>query len=233
MIFTTKSGDFKESYKERNLYAKIFGGLIFNELIPDNNLPEKFMVKLGKQYEWTCEKFGIDEKKEDREKVKELIDELIEDARNQNLTVSFDYHINREVKADKKIPRCDVGEMADIFIGGTKSFVAIEAKFEMDYGHAKDIVKNGDRISEFMKYKNRDKIQVENAFQVLLITEKKFTNLKRMQNHPGSNYNKLKIFLKTDKRNPFILIFWEDILDIIPKGAPFNEAYEYLEDRLK
>ena len=207
MIFTRNNSPFPESNKERNLYYKVFAGCIFNEIIDKNNLPNTFIEKLKERYEYTCEIFSVKENQD----VYTCLEQLKIDFKNNNLNVSFDYHINL---IDENSDR---GELADIFINGTNTFISIEAKYLENYKFEKDIRINRERI----------KIAIDKSkytgIEVLLIKSSKLKN-------STVNYTYLEEYMgnKDNQDIPFIIIFWEDILDIIKLDSRMWNVYEYL-----
>ncbi|AWW26378.1 hypothetical protein DOZ58_06775 [Acetobacterium sp. KB-1] len=218
---------YKESYKERNLYYKIFAGVIFNELIPENDLPLRFIECLSVKYGETCEAFKTNEKTH----VIADLKGLKEDAQNGNLTVFFDYHIEQILK-EKGLScyECSMkGEIADIFIGGSNNFIAIEAKYLTDFGFGKDVEKNQKRILFA-----QENIGTSTGIQVLLISDKKHYNLKKKKNCKNSNYEALRNYLVNQANDiPFILIDWKDIENLIPDNISFGNAKKYLEKKLR
>lgn len=236
MLFDLEVSDFEESYKERNLYFKIFAGCLFNELIPENNFPTLFFEKLKSKYEMTCNEFGIFED----QTIKGMLDSLIRDFKNRKIHVSFDYHIRqcaepakiKEIKEifediQEPIASLNRGELADILISGTDAFVAIEAKSNEDWKFDKDIVENRKRITLASKIKHKKPIQV------LLIKGAKWANSKGQINKDSSHYVKLKDFIREAQSSNFILLLWEDILEIISKQKNASAVSEYLSSILK
>jgi len=207
MIFTRNNSPFPESNKERNLYYKVFAGCIFNEIIDKNNLPNTFIEKLKERYEYTCEIFSVKENQD----VYTCLEQLKIDFKNNNLNVSFDYHINL---IDENSDR---GELADIFINGTNTFISIEAKYLENYKFEKDIRINRERIKIVI-----DKSKYT-GIEVLLIKSSKLKN-------STVNYTYLEEYMgnKDNQDIPFIIIFWEDILDIIKLDSRMWNVYEYL-----
>lgn len=212
MIFTRNNNIFPESNKERNLYYKVFAGCIFNELINKNNLPNAFIEKLKYRYNWTSKHFSLEDNKE----VYTYLEQLKSDFKNNKLNVSFDYHINR---IDENSDR---GELADIFINGTNTFVAIEAKYLEKYEFKKDIMKNRSRIKKAMDKSNYAGIEV------LLIQGSKLE-------YSVVNYNALNNYMRNEDNQdiPFIIIFWEDILDIIKLDLRMWDVCDYLSESIE
>lgn len=107
----------------------------------------------------------------------------------------------------------DRGELADILIDGTEGFISIEAKYKTDYDYQKDIVENQNRIK-----KAREKFNCS-GIQVLLISKSKWINSQNKINNPASNYKKLLDHIKKHCETvPFILLEWQDVLDILIKS---------------
>lgn len=217
MLFNTNDYLFLESDKERNLYFKILGGCVFNELIPDNKLGRIFIDKLISKYKCTCNEFRTN-----------ISEDVVEKLHNFNLDfdslhVSFDYYAYKAEESSS-----DKGELADIFISGSRpGFIAIEAKFKEDYIFNKDIVLNGNRIYEISELKSCF------GAQVLLITNNKWLNSKRKSNQSGSNYNLLEEYITNEvNKIPFILLLWEDVLEVISKDKRMKKVCRFLSDML-
>ncbi|MTI70041.1 MAG: hypothetical protein FH751_07300 [Firmicutes bacterium] len=109
-----------------------------------------------------------------------------------------------------------------IFIVGSKFFISIEAKYLSDFNYKKDIYTNKERIKIASKEKKYSGIQV------LLITEKKWIGAKRQENKDTSNYVLLRDYIQNDTDIPFIVLFWEDIRELVRKKENMKEAYEFL-----
>lgn len=105
MIFKSEADDFHllESYKERNLYYKIFGGYFFNELIDD-------CAKRKEQFINLIAAVSDNERVWDPEnKVPSFLKNM---AVEKDWGVTFDYHTAQVFQEDK---REDRGEMSDVF----------------------------------------------------------------------------------------------------------------------
>lgn len=211
---------FLESDKERNLYFKVFGGCIFNELIPSNFLGGIFIEKLISTYDRTCNWFEIEKDINVENKLKDLK----ADFYSNKLSLTFDFHLYRAINCSCS----DRGEMADIFISGSKSFVAIEAKYTKCYDYDKDIEKNGARIS---KACNEHQIF---GIQVLLVTKGKWTNSVNQSNKKESNYKKLYNYVNgnVNPKVPFILLLWEDVLDVISADKNMDTVHRFLANEI-
>ncbi len=210
MIFT----DFNlqnESYKERNLYYKVFAGYLFNELLPAyEQRKEDFFELLINQVN-SDQHFarGVDLGKP----ISDVLKELSED----NLHVSFDFHPKQVIP---NYP--DHGEVSDVIIWGEKHFLSIEVKYLSDWTFKKDIEEVQCRIAEMSKQTKKK------CIQILLIKESKWLNNMKKENQKGSNYALLKDNEQLLKV-PLIVISWEQLLQIINDET----VKQYLIDQLK
>ncbi|MCF8227866.1 MAG: hypothetical protein K9G58_11650 [Bacteroidales bacterium] len=187
-----------ESYKERNLYYKLFTGYLFNELLPgyhQNKL--SFFNLLRDQLDQN--QFGPDE-------INGIdLGAVLNDFAFSEIHVTFDYHL---VQTDKTYK--DRGEMSDILIWCDKYFLSIEAKYLSDWTYDKDIVQVQERI---VRLKTEPP---KRGIQVLLIKSEKWENARKHKNHLGSNF----ALLKNNQDNlkiPVIITTWEQLMGIIPE----------------
>lgn len=218
MLYNHADINMLESHKERNFYFKVFGGCIFNELVNrDRTLVNDFFNKLIYRYKESCNSyFHIELKNE----VIELLDSMARDANTSNIHVDFDHHINQII--DSK----DRGELADILITTPSGFIAIEVKLNSNWDFNKDIISNRNRINSISSNKK--------GVQVLLIRKCKWESCVNFQNNKGSNYKKLKDDLQENDYNvPFVLVFWEDILEIVESDTGLNKVCEYMRSMLQ
>jgi len=244
MLYDLNIDNFQESKKERNLYIKIFAGCLFNELIPDNNLPYDFLKLLKNRYIETCSE--LTPKIIPKKIHLDLLDSLIDDAKDENVHTMFDYHINQFNELG------DRGELADILISGSNYFVAIEAKREIKWEFIGDVLNNRIRIGMASDEKQ--------GIQVLLVLKKDWENRKDYQDYEYvcsciTNCNFGKTFKRSlyapNPLNPkgkyvnpkldnyyneninkvdnigFVVMSWEDINDVI-KNKIENEKKTYL-----
>lgn len=190
MLFDTGPAVF-ESEKERNLYYKVFAGYLFNEYI--SGVEER----VSRFCAWINEAAS---------RGKAAADTVI--SLNPATThVSFDNHAYLFSGID-----ADRGEFADILIHdySTRTVVTIEAKVHSDWSYSKDIRKNGERLKLI-------EAQMENVIFVpcLLVSENKWLECQRSQNHPQSNYGQ---FMQMDD-NRFRVLLWEDLVKLIEAHA--------------
>lgn len=209
MLFNSQVEGIKESTKERNLYNKIFCGYLFNEMIDGyEERFEIFLDKLLEKYLVTCKEFNL----VSSNVINQIFDELFIEMKKKAVHVDFDHHINIDIQNH------DNGEVGDICIFSPSSLIAIEVKYLETWKFEKDIFENAKRISRYNK----------NSLQVLLVKESTWNGAKQSRNRRGSQYTKLLNYLKTKvERPPFIVLFWEDILDIF-KELTCDEVYNYL-----
>ena len=193
MIFKV-SNDFAntESYKERNLYYKMFAGYLFNELIPDENIRKKGFIDL----------MINTISKSERSKGEDLI-QLLNEVKKEEIQVTFDYHSAQIIDEHKKNNR---GEMSDVLLMTSNYFISIECKYLSDMHFEKDIVEVQGRIIEVEKVLNRK------AIQVLLLKEEKWKNMKGFEAKENSFY---KMFINSKTAIPIVVLFWEDLFPLI------------------
>lgn len=130
MIFKNDTKDFYEleSYKERNLYYKIFAGYLLNETVPG------YASRKGKFFELISSVHCNSERVFDSNG---KVQDIVETINGEDITVTFDYHTAQEFKEDK---RDDRGEMSDILIVSDTCMVSIECKFGSNFSVEKDIL---------------------------------------------------------------------------------------------
>lgn len=195
MIFNL-IGDFNnnESYKERNLYYKLFAGYLFNELLEgaDNRKSGFFQLLDGVLN--SPARFKGDKQK---------IHELISGIANEPVSVTFDYHSSQVIKSHRKE---DKGEMSDVLLLSPSYLISIECKFLEDMKFGKDVEEVQDRISEVSTFFGRT------ALQVLLMKKSKWDEAEKLKNHKGSFYTK---FQQKKVAIPVIILFWDDLVSLI------------------
>ena len=176
----------KDSYKERNLYCKIFAGYFFNEIVP-----------------------GIEKRKQDF--VNKIFTEIRNDERysgsfsaiqsalqafmEKENKMTFDFHPCQINSTDFVTDR---GEMSDILIVNDSHFISIEFKFLEQMAYRKDVTEVQNRMisfSDFLKL---------NPLQILLMKRSSWQN--------GSIRSEIKIF---KPKIPLVIVLWEDMLEII------------------
>lgn len=203
----------KESYKERNLYYKLFAGYLFNELLPGyHQNKQSFFALLKDQLDQ--DQFGPDEING-----KDLA-AVLNDFAFSDIHVTFDYHL---VQTDKTYK--DRGEMSDILIWCDRYFLSIEAKYLSDWTYEKDIVKVQERIAYL------EEEAVSKGIQILLIKEGKWTNNKKHLSHSGSNLSRLREN-QGKMKAPVIIITWEQLMGIIPEKRVQAYLMKQLERKL-
>jgi hypothetical protein len=204
MIYKTEIENFHlfESYKERNLYYKIFAGYFFNEIIPEYSLrKERFINALAK----------ISTDKSRVYDPSNQITSLLENLGKEKWNVTFDYHTAQIFAEDK---RDDRGEMSDVLITSNKAFLSIECKFLSNFTIEKDIYSVQARIAKFATQFNLLPIQV------LLLKQEKWGYSKKLDGRI--------IETITGSFSPIIVMFWEDLLSIIDNKT----VSEFLEKQL-
>lgn len=154
MIFNTEVTNFyeTESHKERNLYYKVFGGYLFNELLGG------YLDRKNAFFEMliaNCDKAGF--YFGDNQLAKQRL-KLISKS---DVTVTFDYHINQGIQIK------DRGEMSDVLISSNSAFCSIECKYLSDYDYNNDIKMVQNRINQYAKQHSLVPVQI------LLITKQK------------------------------------------------------------
>jgi len=188
MIFDTTMLDWKtnESYKERNLYYKIFGGYLFNELIEGYENRKKAFLNMLEENINKSERFFGEAPKANT---------IIKEIQEAPLHVTFDYHPAQIFIEYKRNNR---GEMSDILLHSGQHIISIECKFLSNIGFKKDIEAVHERI---IKFSEHFKIL---PLQVLLLKEKKWNSTKLIKEE-----------LKKSLRVPVVVLFWEDLRSLI------------------
>jgi hypothetical protein len=213
MIFKIDKKEFQreESYKERNLYYKIFAGYLFNELVPGEEIRKQNFIDL----------LIRTSKIPDRCKFSDLSDEILESQLRQfalqAIQVTFDYHSSQVVKEDKKVDR---GEMSDILLITENQFISIECKYLSDMDYSKDIETVQKRIQRVNVELNKS-----NPLQVLILKESKWENAKKASKKEYGFYAKMQNGLPII---PIIVLFWEDLIKIIENETVSNYLKEQL-----
>ena len=226
MLYNETHDDVPESPKERNLYYKIFCGCLFNELLPNYKKRVKsFFKELTNKCNNKDEEKGLVLNNKKKGKAIELINEM---KSSKKLHVDFDHHIWHIpwIKTD------DRGEFADICItdSDNRSLIAIETKYKTPLKYSKDIESNVDRLEEIKK-----RMPEWEVIYILLIMRNKFEGMKKQVNRKDSFLKKLKTRIndKKGKQNiPIIMMFWEDIKEILNKKEETKVAAKYLEKAL-
>ena len=178
-----------ESYKERNLYYKIFAGYFFNELIDGY---ENRVIQFLKLFSNRDKKYYGDGE----------VDVFKTIGRELPTLVTFDYHTSQVIKLANGNDR---GESSDILIWFKNLFISIECKYLTNPTVSKDITQVQDRI---ILLKEHFKM---NGLQVILYKETKWENSKKT-NRKDSFRRK---FENEKFKIPCVILFWEDLLKII------------------
>lgn len=204
MIFgTTDNFDTIESYKERNLYYKIFAGYLFNELLPGIEKRKEDFFNLLISALAHKDRFRGDQK---------AIEDAISEARKQEVHVTFDYHSCQIIPEHKKDNR---GEMSDILLLAGAHFISIECKFLANMHFGKDVNEVQERIKVVSNALSM------NPLQVLLMKQGKWEGAKRSQKSTGSFYSALQ---NANLQTPVIVLFWEDLVSLVSE----NKVKQYL-----
>jgi len=190
MLFDTETVGF-ESYKERNLYYKLFAGYLFNELIEGwQGRFESFISLLADPtYPET----------------RPLAPLLLKAGTTH---VSFDNHLIQLTDS-----ATDRGEFADVllFDSDSRALVAIEAKFLSDWEFEKDVKSNGERLEEA-----RRRLGASSVTSVLLVTETKWKNVVAQQGKEKSQY---RLLVENYARCPVRVLTWERVRDKCTAGS--------------
>ena len=196
MIFNVDNENLNqtESYKERNLYYKIFAGYLFNELIPGKDQRTTDFLHLLADTLNITERFRGD---------KDHILGIINAINSQPVHVTFDYHSAQVIKAHKKDDR---GEMSDVLLLTESHFISVECKFLEDMEFKKDVRAVQERIREVSAKLKRIPLQA------LLMTERKWNNSKTRNNKKDSFYMK---FQKENVDIPVVVLFWDEVASLI------------------
>lgn len=149
MIFSNEI-DFNvsESYKERNLYYKLFAGYLFNELLEGAEGQKAGFFQLLGGIVHHADRFRGDKQK---------INELISGMANEPVSVTFDYHSSQVIKSHRKE---DKGEMSDVLLLSPSYLISIECKFLEDMKFGKDVEEVQNRIREVSTLVGRTPLQV-------------------------------------------------------------------------
>jgi hypothetical protein len=208
MIFNV-SDNFEtiESYKERNLYYKIFAGYLFNELIPnEDERKNKFLSLLT----------GILDQPKRFKGDKNKISDLLTAFGKENIQATFDYHSAQIIKVHKKDDR---GEMSDVLLLTKSHFNSIECKFLENMEIKKDVRSVQMRIEVVS-----EKLGLI-PLQVLLMKEKKWRNSQKAGNKKDSFYT---LFQNEKVTIPTIVLFWEELVSLIDEDANAGSVKKYL-----
>lgn len=209
MIYNTTSNNRlfyeMESYKERNLYYKIFAGYLFNELIDgyEKRITDFLALLRNRESIYYSDRIGADFKN-------------IENM--QPNLVTFDYH-TAQLKNDNE-ENNDRGESSDILIWFDDLLISIECKYLTNPTYSKDVSQVQERL-KFLKTHFRN----INVLQVILYKENKWGN---------SDNTKRKESFYTNFTNgkfdiPCVVLFWEDLLSKIDNDIVKN----YLDVQLR
>ncbi len=199
MIFNTTdiNIDIEESYKERNLYYKIFAGYLFNELVPGYEIRKmEFIDILIKCKIIPGRIFGD----------KSNIEAILEDIKKSDMHVTFDYHTAQIFKEDKKNNR---GEMSDILLLTKKNLLSVECKFLTNIHITKDVIEVQKRI---LKFSSVYKLQ---PIQILLIKQSKWLNARQ-----------ITLGLENHTRIPVIVLYWETLMPLL-KDLQVNQYLSF------
>jgi len=181
MLFDCRSG-VVESDKERNLSYKFFAGYFFNELIQG--------------YEKRLKDFH------------HLICNTPVYAKGQRPPCGLcpsSTHVSFDVRAYLMNPKGDNGEFADVLLYDdiNRAMIAIEVKFLQDWTFKKDVEGNARRLAGIVGCNAGLKV-----IQRLLLKEEKWTRVRQMQNHSGSQFSKLQ----ADTNISMVVITWEQLV---------------------
>lgn len=216
MLFDTGDKFYKtESYKERNLYYKIFAGYLLNEFIPDF---ESYLQRKSKFFDLLINTL------QDQTRFrgdKEIIRNILIAARVQEMHTTFDYHSSQIIAEHKQNNR---GEMSDVLLVTENYFISVECKYLSDVSYNKDILEVQERIKIVATYLSLMPLQV------VLIKGGKWNEAKKLQNYPGSFYT---AFQNAEVFTPCIVIFWEDLIPIIDNNAVKQYLQKQLERKYK
>lgn len=202
MLFDTGENFYKiESYKERNLYYKMFAGYLFNEFIPDFKSYTRRKIKFFELL------IGILEDPTRFRGDKEIISNILAASQVQDIHTTFDYHSSQIIDYHKQNNR---GEMSDVLLITKQYFISVECKYLSDVSYGKDILEVQERIKVVASFLSLIPLQI------VLIKSDKWNEAKRLQNHPGSFYT---AFQKAIVFTPCVVLFWEDLLSIINNDA--------------
>lgn len=208
----------EESYKERNLYYKIFAGYLFNELVPGEEVRKQSFFDL----------LIRTSKKSDRCKFSDLsgddLEHQLKQFALQAIQVTFDYHSAQVILEDKKEDR---GEMSDILLMTKNQFISIECKYLSDMDYSKDIETVQKRIQRVNK-----KLNKINPLQVLILKKSKWENAKKASNKQNGFYEKMQ---NGKPSVPIIVLFWEDLKGVfknIDEKTDGKKVNKYLTKQL-
>jgi hypothetical protein len=198
-----------ESYKERNLYYKIFAGYFFNELIDGiEDRKHKFFDLLSDVLKQPERFLGGEERTM----------KILEAVRNGEMHVTFDYHSIQPLKSGEEV---DHGEMSDVLLWSKSAFISIECKFLENMDINNDVLKVQKRI-DLMK----QNMKMDDALQVLLMKEFKWKNsIKRSQNNPSffTDVHAARLSF------PVIVICWDELVSLITDGKVKNYLKRQIE----
>ena len=189
MLFDTETVGF-ESYKERNLYYKLFAGYLFNELI--EGWQGRFESFISLLVEPVYPETGS------------LAPLLLKPGTTH---VSFDNHLIQLTDS-----ATDRGEFADVllFDADSRALVAIEAKFLSNWEFEKDVKSNGERLEEARRL-----LGASSVTSVLLVSESKWKNVVAQHGKKKSQY---RLLVESYARYPVRVLTWERVRDRCTAG---------------
>ena len=120
-----------------------------------------------------------------------LINQLLGKIGTEELHLTFDYHTSQIFEDNR-------GEMSDILITSSTSFLSIECKYLSNLNFEKDVIEVQARIKRYSEHMNKTPLQI------ILVKKQKWGYSKNM-----------KISLNNSIDVPIIVLFWEDIYLII------------------
>lgn len=214
MIFNTDIPEWKdaESYKERNLYYKLFAGYLFNEMISEPSLKTRSNYFFNALFDIVNSEKTLLRCRGNKEEIQQIINTLSEEL----TSVTFDYHPVQVYKDSDK------GEMSDVLIWGKEHLISIECKFLSNMKFGKDYTQVQERIK--LVSKGTKKIPL----QVLLMTQKNWNGSYRSQKSTGSFVSNFSTKTLDNNQIPCVIILWEEIAEKIADSTIRNYLYKQL-----
>lgn len=180
----------------RNLILKLFSRSFFNQNTPiEGQLKNNFFHVLKSAYLRTCHHFYLP-----------VLDETL-----QNLD-------QLKLEAENSSIKVDLNEDEDILIKTARNIVVIHAIYKQKWQFETDVKERMDLQLEQMGGRN--------AIQVLTVSKEIWEDSKK-HTEEMIHYKRLRNYLRHDQRgkDPFIVLFWEDILDFLEEREGDNPAY--------
>lgn len=178
---------------------------IFNGIFNEhsNMLRVKFFVVLKSAYHRTCQYFYVT-----------VLGETL-----QNLD-------QLKLESEKSSMNVDVNKGENILLQNPTNFVFINAKYQQKWEFETDVK---ERMDQFEKQADG-----KNAIQVLLVSKKIWEDNKK-QPEEMIQYKRLRNYIRHEReaKVSFIVLFWEELLELLDEREEVNSTYLSLKKMLE